>query len=523
MHFPGTKTAILITGMITLAVLYIIANVSSIPVSPTAGYFLSVARDMAAGKELFTALQIDYTPLSFYLFEGWIKISGANYTRFLLLQFLFHFGNMILVYLCARTFTAQKSICWLFGGLYFLLTMTLDGLKFTLEPFMMFWVLGAYFYYIRSTRTIAQSCWIGILIGTAILFKQHAVLFLPAFMFMFMIDTKRFSVQTLTRICATGLTATIPLLLFILLSGQAPYELFIALSRIGASTLHLSSAEELSRNSLQLFFSLLREFWISIPVGAFLYFRIKQQWPDTRGSLIPLILFTITPLLLKPHMVYFQMVAPWIILLWVKVVSHCIATTEPSTSNRYLRSILLAAAAVLGWCGYLLYNGVVIKDDTLVQFLPPAALAIFAIASLVSKTRMGLKDGLIILSLCALFIPAMKPLKTNYQSLKLQKMKQFKLAAMLHEYFPRGSEVLVLNAPELHFLGKYTSPLDNYILSFQSPISVDGTLIKDWKKVPKVIIRGKNLELEKELVDNGYTKLKTPFSNHSLLELKTKI
>ena len=521
MTFPDKKTAVLLVTTITAAVMYIIANSASVPVSPAAGYFLSVAADMAAGNALYSGIHADYTPLGFYLFELWAKVSDFNYTRFLLFQYAFHFINMVLIYMSSRQFSERKSLCWFTAGVYFLIIMTLDGMKLTLEPFMMCWVLGAYVLYLRTEKTVMQGCMIGVFLGIAVLFKQHAILFLPAFLFTYMLDEQRFSLSLLTRICATGLCSMVPFLLYLLLSGLPPYDALQVFSRIGANTLSYNAGQDFSTNSVRLLMSLLKQYWISLPLAAYIYFRfVRRTWPYSEGSLVALVVVTAIPLIIRPYPHYYQMLTPWIVLLWVKLIDHCIDMFGEEDSALYLKCSLGACTLVFGWCGYLLYNGSVIKNDVVTQLLMPAAMILFALLSLAKRKPLRLKEGVVVLAVCVFMLPCLQVLKTNFSSLRKQKLKQFKLAAVLDTYIPRGSKVLIFNAPELYFTGRYKSPVKSYTFSFQLPEKVTGTIVQDWEQIPAVIYRGKSDSLKQELEEHGFTQVKTPFTNHFVFKKK---
>lgn len=165
--------------LIYLAVLYGI-GVKYLQVSCDAGYYLSIARDIAHGKVLFVDIYNTYAPFLFYYFSVFFKLfPSISYEGLLCAQILIEVTGGLAFYFIARKLVNEKWVA-VTGALLFLIAMFHnEGYHIMLEPLVVtftLWALVVMFYYNSTTSRILT----GVLIGCAFLSKQYGMLGLGA-------------------------------------------------------------------------------------------------------------------------------------------------------------------------------------------------------------------------------------------------------------------------------------------------------------------------------------------------------
>lgn len=341
-------------GLWMLLVWQLAAGLWSAPLNPDAGYYLPLARRVAAGEVPFRDFPSLYPPGAYYLFallgQGGLAsplaIKGALVAVHLL--------NLILLALVLRRwgFERAETLCLAaLGGLW---TMRAEGVSVALEPLQNLYLLLALWACLgRDLRSAAAA---GLAVGCALLVKQYALLAIPGLLLVCLsasgkeefaaVPAWRRWMRPLTLLAMTGA----PFLLFALLTGQAPVPLFRQLASYGGEAASYGVAGWKS-----LYLNLVETNGPALPLlasGILSLWLLWRQPSMLNLGLMALLAGSSAPLLVRSFPHYVQMAIPWSILVWARWSRAATAPREGATadvadSGEARRPSLLIASGLL--------------------------------------------------------------------------------------------------------------------------------------------------------------------------------
>ena len=157
------------------------------------GFYLSVIRELKAGKTYFTEIGISYNPLAIFIMG--IPSFIFNYSSSqgaLIINFLAFIGVTLIFYKIARSFSIEKSLALLFSFLLFLYLLFLDGGYVMLEPITLLFQISSLGLFLKYTKGLKRVHLVlsGVLLGLGFLSKQYALFLLLPFFYYFIINRK---------------------------------------------------------------------------------------------------------------------------------------------------------------------------------------------------------------------------------------------------------------------------------------------------------------------------------------------
>lgn len=153
------------------------------PINTDAGFYLSIAKLLQSGSTIYTDIKMSYTPLGVSFFALWGNIFGTGYNSYLSSIAIIQFINAVWLFLISRQIGARLPIAWLASLTFLFLSYKYEGLCIVLEPFVVFWLLGATWAFFNPKPGILMPLFAGICTSMAILSKQYAFAFLPILTF----------------------------------------------------------------------------------------------------------------------------------------------------------------------------------------------------------------------------------------------------------------------------------------------------------------------------------------------------
>lgn len=341
-------------GLWMLLVWQLAAGVWSAPLNPDAGYYLPLARRVAAGDVPFRDFPSLYPPGAYYLYAllGQRGLHSPLAIKAVLAAV--HLLNVGLAALVLRRWRFDPDVTLCLAAALGLWTVRAEGMSVALEPFQNLYLLLALWACLGSDRRSAIAA--GLAVGLALLVKQYAVLSIPGLLLVCCDASADGSTGGPTdgrwsrpfwMLACIG----VPFLAFALLTGQPPAALFQQLASYGgeAASYGASGWKSLYLNVVETNGPALPLLALGV-LGCWLL-RREPTWLNL--GLLVLLAGNAAPLYVRSFPHYVQMAVPWAMLIlarWSRAVGAgegaCPDTAEHS-QPRPQRALLFTAGLLL--------------------------------------------------------------------------------------------------------------------------------------------------------------------------------
>lgn len=339
-------------GLWMLLVWQCAAALWAAPWNPDAGYYLPLARRVAAGEAPYRDFPSLYPPGAYYLLAllGQRGLSEPTVVKAALItvQLL----NLALLATILRRWRFDRDTVLIYAALCGLWTMRAEGAFVALEPFQNLYLLLALLACLRGDSRSYLAA--GLAAGFALCVKQFALLALPGLLCVALhppdpsdksSSTDRLPQRWLRPLMAL-VAVPIPFLTFALLTGQSPMELCRHLASYGGE------AREYGVTGLKaLYLNVVETNGPAWPLlafaalGVWLWLR-EPSWLNV--GLLALLMGGAAPLYVRDFAHYVQMSIPWAVLIaarWSRAIGEDSTVTSNSGAARF--SPALATAGLL--------------------------------------------------------------------------------------------------------------------------------------------------------------------------------
>jgi hypothetical protein len=287
------------------------ALVSWAPLNPDAGYYLSVARDVARGIRLYDQLKVPYTPIGLSILSFTEYIFPGDYSRALATVLLFELLSAAGIFLILRRLLVPAGLSLLASAASGFSILNSQGVFIELEPFCLFFSLAALYSVLAPRPPILVS---GGFAALALLSKQYGLGAIAAPLTAIFLSEFYWTVK-LKRIALFFIGWLLPILLvssyFFVSYGMSLRELISNFKRPGFGV----SYQEASHVGDWAIENLL-SFLIVLSYGMYSRAREKNYW-----ILLAAALMYLPSLAVRQSWHYFILVTPFVSILTAYSVS----------------------------------------------------------------------------------------------------------------------------------------------------------------------------------------------------------
>ena len=470
-----------------------------VPLNRDAGLYIPIARGVMEGLTPTVELYTSYTPFAYYLYAAWMGLTGTDTSTLFLLVYLFNLLNAGIFFLILRRFVSSAMLAAALSLSYYFTMMVCQAYLIVLEPFQMTFILLAFLAYTSGLRNLARHSLVGLLLGVSIMFKQYSILVLAGFIVTIAIDSLRERRAGAFRELAAALavilaSSVVPFFLFVLCTKADLAGALYSFGFLGGKAVSYSTAEKLSAVTLaqNLAVKVVHLNWLFIPPALYLGFKaFRRGYVNSPSEVVPIFVLSALPIAIRQYGHYFLLIAPWSFLIAGVLLDRLMQ--EPAAKGKagshLLFAVLLCSLGVIAAAGAspsfheMSKAGELLVIGTLVA----AASLILGAWLFVSRQHRSLPAYVLALLVVLGVESAFLALKLPFGSMEGVKQSQQAEGDRISRVFKRGSQVLVVDYPELYVLCQYTNPLHNY--SFIYPRNIEKKLgSMDMGKVGRVII-----------------------------------
>jgi hypothetical protein len=488
---------------LSLVSLYLISTFSVIPVNSDAGYYIPISKAVMNGSTPTVDVETSYTPFIYYAYALWIKFFGSDVSTLILLMYVINLLNVMLFYAIVSRFIDVKIIRFVLAVSYYFTIMVCQGFNIVLEPFQMTFILLAFFFYLSSIRKLYKYLLMGFSLGIAIMFKQYSILILGGVLLTLVMDHCRIKPIRFREILgAVGMIlvfSVIPFFMFLILTSADMIDALYSFGFLGKKAISYSVVEDLSNGTrlLNIVIKIVHLNWLFIPVLAYGFFRVfSPKKYTTPSEVLPIIIFSAIPILVRQYGHYFLLIAPWSYLAAAAVLRRIMGETFlKQKEGIFLLQVTTFCLIVL--LPIVLYLSPSFYDIT--KQVQMAFVGIFISLILIAHLLWVFLSGQarnFIAYLLVLFIvlgieSAYLALKIPFRELRNEKNAQIAEAQVISNTCKSGSTVFVIDRPELYVLCNFHNPLNNY--SFIYPYNQEFKLKSiDYNIVQNIIVKKDN-------------------------------
>ncbi len=203
-----------------IAAVHIYKIVSIGLVNRDGGYYIQNSKMVLNGMHIINDLQLLYTPLIFHSLAFWMKLFGTSYTGILLLLQFVNLANAILMFLLLMRHSVQRVLGFFISLSYFSYVLTIEGRGIYIEPFQIFFVLLAYYIFLKKPDSILRSGVVGFLIGISIMYKQYSLIFLISALVMIFIANRKNVLHAIKGCVVLLMMSILSVLIFCLIRNK---------------------------------------------------------------------------------------------------------------------------------------------------------------------------------------------------------------------------------------------------------------------------------------------------------------
>lgn len=459
-----------LSSMLLLVCGWLFLSYRIVPVNRDAGYFVSVAREILGGLTPTAGVDTAYTPFVYYVYAVWMKVVPGTWENLVLLVYLVHVLNAVLVGLVCARMSVRKAACLIVSTAYFSSVIVCEGYGICLEPFQVTFALVALLALLVVRRSPAAYAFSGLALGVSIMFKQYSVFMLAGFAASLVAGfpgeaRREMSLRArLGGIVVMIAASVVPFFAFVSLTEATCVDALVAFGFLGhrATGYALDTSFGLHQRLAYLYDNATYLYWLFLPALA--YAVVGRDKDDTMGSArIPamVLAFSAFPLAVRWYKHYFQLVAPWSFILAGMLLES--ALREPFAKGRPGR--LLAWITV---CVVMVLVPVFAEIRPSFRQFSPRELFRVALVSafFLWAFRFRLQAS------AKAWVPAVLALvlgecllctaEIPFWELEQQKRVQLVEAGRMMRVLGWGSEVIVVDIPHLYVLCGYRHPGGDY-------------------------------------------------------------
>lgn len=493
---------ILLMGLVLLGV-YLFSTFTSVPLNRDAGLYIPLAKDVLHGGTPTVELYTSYTPFAYYAYAFWISLVGTDLSMLVLLMYLVNAASVILFYFIARKFVGPKMMAVALSLIYFFTIMVCQGYLIILEPFQMVFILLAFLAYISGVRAEVKYVLAGLCLGVSFMFKQYSLFVAMGFVITLAMDTFRRSGLKGSReaFFAAGamiVCATVPFFLFVVLT---PADLIGALHSFGflggkaasyATAEHVTMATRLTN----IIIKVVHLNWLFIPVVIYLAIKLfRPRFVESPHEVVPIFLCSALPIAIRQFGHYFMLIAPWSLLIAGVLLDRLVREPFVKDEDRapLFRVLVLCALALVAAAVFTpSFHG----ESKITELVCTGALVGVTTAMLagwlfMSGQQRNVMGCVLVLLMVLGFESTFLAMKIPFGDLRSRKQEQALEAQRISGVFKKGSEVFVVDYPELYVLCDYANPLFDYTFLYSRNIEKKmGSM--EIEKVDNLIIHSQN-------------------------------
>ena len=486
MKFDNKNNGIIIglTALICIgvAVFHIYKIVSIGLVNRDGGFYIQHSKMVLDGLRLLNDFKMLYTPLIIYSFAFWMKLFGTSYSGILLLMQFVNLANAILLFLVLTRYKVQRALGIYIALSYFCYVLTIKGRGIFIEPFQIFFVLLAYYIFLKKPDSILRCGVVGFLLGISIMYKQYSLIFLISALVMVFIANRKIVLHAIKCCVVLFVMSIMPALIFCLVFNLTIID---AVSMwFGSQAGKFAASGGLTMYKHVLLFNKYRIIsYLSIFV-IFGYLSYKMR-NEIYTYVFPLYLFSTVFFAIRQSKHYYQLAIVWQFLVVGLMINFLVFSRDKSkmVDNRRVNSII--SLILMSIFVYFTVKPIIYNDDT---------------------GRFW---------------------RLHYCYLADRKKNEIKIAKQINQIFPKGSRVLIFKDHEYYVYCDLLYPANN----------------KGWPKsykdldksvVDNVIVTGNDLrfyvtgghhviypeKICKRLIEDGYIEILQP--NNSYVRFFTK-
>jgi len=505
-----TDRIILYLLIISTAIIcsYLFLTYQVVPVNRDAGYYIPVAKAVMNGSTPTVEVDTMYTPFLYYAYSIWMSMFGTDIVTLFLLLYLVNVLNGILFYAIVRRFIDSNIVCFVLAVSYYFTTMICQGYTIVLEPFQVAFILLAFIFYLFGIKPALKFPLVGLSLGVSIMFKQYSVLVMTGFLLSIVIDflrTKR-SVTSYKEmffaLFSVIIACTIPFCLFVVFTDAEMKTALNSFGFLGSRAVSYSIAESITPGErlLNVIIKVMHLNWLFIPPLLYVFSLIFKKGLsisiDSKTEVMPIFLFSAFPIFIRQFGHYFLPIAPWSYIIAAILLNTLI---RESFVHEKHGSYLLR---VVSLCIFLLFPLFVLISPSFYDiskshqaiFVASFILSVMLVLSIwmfVCKLSMNPKAYILIILITLGAESMFLAVKMPFSELREVKERQLLEAHQVSMVLRKGSEVFVVDYPELYVLCNYSNPANFY--GFINPRNIDKRMNSiDFDKISHVIVKKQN-------------------------------
>lgn len=334
----------LLTFLLLLSFVYWVASVTSFPINPDSGYYLTAGKYILEGLAPYRDFPVAYSPGIFYIFSI-AELFGSKFGEVhkLLIYSIHIFNGVLLAYIIFKL-DFSKNLAFTGGSLLILASFCLDGQAIILEPFQVVFILISLLAAITLTG-FKSAILAGLFFGCALMSKQTSMFSLPvialliAFPAWFKPSVNRDTIKTLiSRIIIFGISISLPCLLFCLFTQQSFITILVQLATFGGRAQGYTAQEYGIYDVVENFVSISgnggERILMPMVVASFLLLTISKN-NLSKLFIVGLLLNLTTILFVRGYPHYIQLLTPWGILIFISLIK------ELNLKSKQLESVFI--------------------------------------------------------------------------------------------------------------------------------------------------------------------------------------
>jgi hypothetical protein len=460
-----------------IAAVHIYKIVSIGLVNRDGGYYIQNSKMVLNGMHIINDLRLLYTPLIFHSFAFWMKLLGTSYTGILLLLQFVNLANAILMFLLLMRYSVQRVLGFFISLSYFSYVLTIEGRGIYIEPFQIFFVLLAYYIFLKKPDSILRSGVVGFLIGISIMYKQYSLIFLISALVMIFIANRKNVLHAIKGCVVLLMMSILSVLIFCLIFDLPIIDSISLWIGPRAGKFAASGGQRMYENVALINKYRIISYLSILVIFGYLSYKIRSE---ICTYVFPFYLFSTVFFTIRPYAHYYQLAIVWQFLVMGLMIN------------------------------FLLFN----RDES----------------KIVDKRRLNSIIGPILL--CYLLFFTIKPIIytdytgrfwwSHYWKLANKKKNEVKIAKQINQIFPKGSRVLIFKDHEYYVYCDLLYPVNNK----GWPTSYE---YLDKSVVDNVVVTGKNVrfyvtaghrviypeKICKRLIEDGYIEILQPNNNYA--------
>lgn len=285
-----------------------------------AGYYLSISRDLSQGVKIYKELYTEYPPIAMYFLSlPYFVSANPVYELFYLIYYLFILMSAFILFKTLIMESISKKMAFVAALIFIIIMLLQGGIYINLEPFCVFFMLLAYYFFKKKINLLNSIC-CGIFLSFAFLSKQYGILLMFPFLLFILLDNSPF-IKRIKRIVFVLLGFIIPIFMlslkYYILDGCTLFEAFtffipkgLLTPRAGKITGYNYSIFGLGLTLIKMYLGL-----YLIPVIVILRQLVINKGRKILSLELSMIIIMHIPLLFAYNWHYFQLITPWILLL----------------------------------------------------------------------------------------------------------------------------------------------------------------------------------------------------------------